>query len=166
MKLALVQPSLRREWWLRRGDEVVATLWIPLFRRRAAAEVAGRRLTFEREGGLRSTYLVRDELTGEQLARFRPEGRHRVLELGDQRAQWKHLGLGKGYGFVGPDGKPLLRAKVSSGIARTTGEVEVADDVSEQDALVAAVLASFLLIRKAEDTASAAASTTTVTTSP
>jgi hypothetical protein len=151
--------------WLRRGDDVVATLWIPLFRRRAAAEVAGRRLTFEREGGLRSAYLVRDELNGEQLARFRPEGRHRILELGDKPAEWKHLGLGKGYGFVGPDGKPLLHAKVVSGIARTNGEVEVADDVPEQDALVAAVLASFLLIRKAEDTASAAASSSAVTSS-
>jgi hypothetical protein len=104
-------------------------------------------------------------LTGEQLARFRPEGRHRILELGDQPAEWKHLGMGKGYGFVGPDGKPLLRAKVVSGIARTNGEVEVADDVPEQDALVAAVLASFLLIRKAEDTASAAASSSAVTSS-
>jgi hypothetical protein len=165
VELALVQPSLRREWWLRRGDEVVATLWIPLFRRRGAAEVVGRRLTFEREGGLRSAYLVRDALTGEQLARFRPDGRHRALELGDLRAEWKRLGRRRGYGFVGPDGEPLLRAKVASGIARTSGEVVVADDVPEQDALVAAVLASFLLIRKAEDAASAAASSAAVTTS-
>ncbi|MGB2876092.1 MAG: hypothetical protein WBB76_11550 [Gaiellaceae bacterium] len=161
MKLALVQPSLRREWSLRRGDEIVATLWIPLFRRRAAAEVTGRRLTFEREGGLRSAYRISDAMTDEQLARFRPEGRHRFLELGDRRAEWKHLGRGQGYGFVGPDGEALLRAKVASGIARTNGEVEVADDLPEQDALVAAVLASFLLIRKAEETAAASSGAVT-----
>jgi hypothetical protein len=164
VELALVQPSLRREWSLLRGDEVVATLWIPLFRRRAAAEIAGRRVTFEREGGVRTAYLVRDATTGEQLARFRPEGLHRVLELGDQRAEWKRLGPGKGFGFVGADGEQVLGAKVASGIARTQGEVEVDDNIPERDALVAAVLASFLLIRRAEDTASAAASSTAVAT--
>ena len=157
MKLALVQPSLRREWQLVRGDEVLATLWIQLFRRGGAAEIEGHRLKIEREGGLRSAYVIRHEETGEQLARVVPQGRKRVLELGDRTVAWKHLGLGKGHGFVGSDGEPLLRAKVSSGIMRTNGEVEVADDLPERDALVAAVVASFLLIRKSEDDASAAA---------
>lgn len=158
MKLDLVQPSLRRGWVLRRGDEVVATLRIPLFRRGAAADVAGRPLTIRREGGLRSEYAVRDAATDEQLARLRPRGLHHVLELGDRTAAWKRLGRGEGHGFVGPDGESLLRAKVSSGIVRTSGEVELADDVPEQEAPILALLASYLLIRKAEDQASAAAS--------
>jgi hypothetical protein len=161
VKLALVQPSLRREWQLRRDDEVLATLQIPLFRRGAAAEVAGDRLTIERRGGLRPEYLVRDTTTGEQRALLR----HRRLELGARSAEWKRLSWRGGYGFVGPDGEPFLHAKVSSGIARTNGEVEVDDDVAEPDALVAALLASFLLIRRAEDAASAAGSSAAVTTS-
>ena len=96
---------------------------------------------------------------------MRPQGLQRVLELGDLRAEWKHLGPGKGYGFVGPDGEPLLRAKVSSGIARTTGEVEIADDFPEEDAIVAALLASFLLVRKAENAAAATASSSTLASS-
>jgi hypothetical protein len=158
VKLALIQPSLRREWQLRHGDEVVAMLRIPLFRRGASADIAGRRLAIERHRGFRSQYLVRDETTREQLARLRPQGRRRLLELGDRSMEWKRLGRRDGHGFVGPDDTPLLRARVATGIARTTGEVEVADDVSEEDALVLALVASFLLIRKAEEKASAAAS--------
>ncbi|MGB2876160.1 MAG: hypothetical protein WBB76_11895 [Gaiellaceae bacterium] len=57
MKLALVQPTLRREWHLLRGDDLVARLWLPLFRRGAAADIAGRELTIQREGGLRPAYV-------------------------------------------------------------------------------------------------------------
>jgi hypothetical protein len=164
-KLSLRQPSLRREWQLRRGDDVAATLWIPLFRRGASAEVAGRRLAIERQGSIRSEFLVRDETTQEQLARLRPDGRRRVLELADRTAEWKRLGRKEGYGFVGADGEPFLRAKVASGLFHTNGEVEIAGDVPEQDALVLALLASYLVIRKAEDDASAAAASTTAATS-
>jgi hypothetical protein len=165
VKLALVQPSLRREWQLRRGDDVAATLRIPLFRSGAGADVAGRRLAIVRQGQMRSEYLVLDETTREQLARLRPEGRRRVLELGGRTAEWKRLGRKEGYGFVGADGEPFLRAKVTSGILHTNGEVEVADDVSDQDALVLALLGSYLVIRKAEADASAAASSTAVVAS-
>ena len=165
MKLALVQPSLRREWHLVRDDEIVAMLWIQLFRRSGAAEIGGRRLEIVRQGGLRSTHLVRDQATGEQLARLQSQGRKRVLELGDRTAEWKRLGRRLGYGFVGPDGELLLRAKVNSGIARTNSEIEIADELPEPDALVAAVLASFLLVRKAEEAASAAAGSVAATTS-
>jgi hypothetical protein len=162
VKLELAQPSLRREWQFRHGEEVVATLWIPLFRRGAAAEVKERRLMIERAGGIRSEYAVRDTTSNEELARFRPQGLHHVLELGGHVAEWKSLGWNKGHGFVDSDGKPLAKAKVSSGIARTSGQIEVADDLPEQDALVAALVAAYLLIRKAEDASSAAGSTAVV----
>jgi hypothetical protein len=149
VKLRLVQPSLRREWHLVRGDDVVATLWVQLFRRAGTADVAGKRLRIEREGRLRTEYVVREE----------PRFRQRTLELADRRLAWKHLGRGEGYGFVGPDDEPLVRAKIASGIARTNGEVEVADGLPEQEAILAALMACILLIRKAEDVAAASAST-------
>jgi hypothetical protein len=164
VKLDLIQPSLRREWQLRRRDNVAATLRIPLFRRGASAESAGRRLEIVRQGGIRSEYLVRDETTQERLARLRPEGRRRVLEFADRTAEWKRLGRKEGHGFVGPDGEPFLRAKVTSGLFHTNGEVEIDDDVPEQDALALALLASYLLIRKAEEDASAATAATTAAT--
>ena len=157
MRLAVVQPSIRREWELRRDGEAAATLRPHLFRRGAAAELSGRRLTIKREGGLRSEYAVRDATTGEQLARFRPERTHHVLELGERTVRWRRLGHREGHGFVGAHGEPLLRAKVSSRIAKTNGEVEVADELPEQEALVAALLAAYLLIRRAEDASSAGA---------
>jgi hypothetical protein len=157
VRLAVVQPSLRREWELRRDGEVAATLRRHLFRRGATAELAGRPLMIKREGGLRSEYAVLDATTGEQLARFRPERTHHVLELRDRTVQWRRLGRREGHGFVGAGGEPLLRAKVSSGIARTNGEVEVADELPEEEALVAALLAAYLLIRRAEEASSAGA---------
>jgi hypothetical protein len=165
MKLELVQPSLRREWQLRRGGDVMATLQIPLLRRGAFAELAGRRLKIARGGGLRAEYAVLDEGTQEQLARLRPDGRRRLLETSDRTAEWKQLSRKEGYGFVGPDGEPFVRAKVASGLVHTNGEVEVADDVPEQEAFLLALLASYLVIRKAEDDASAGAGSTAAVTS-
>jgi hypothetical protein len=161
MRLELVQPWLRREWELGRDGEVVGTLRINLFRRGAAAEVAGRPLTIKREGGIRSEYAVHDDATDERLARFRSERMHHVLELGDRTAEWKRLGWREGHGFVAPDGDLLLRGKVFSGIARTNGEIEVADELPEEDALVAALVASYLLIRRTEDQAAASATAAT-----
>ena len=126
MKVELVQPSLRREWQLRRGDDVIATLQIPLLRRGASADLAGRSLEIARVGGLRAEYVVLDGMTQEQLAHLRPDGRRRLLETADRTAEWKRLSRKEGYGFVGPDGEHFLRAKVSSGFAHTNGEVEVA----------------------------------------
>ena len=110
-----------------------------------------------RVGGLRAEYAVLDEGTQEQLARLRPDGRRRLLETSDRTAEWKRLSRKEGYGFVGPDGEPFVRAKVSSGLVHTNGEVEVANDVPEQEASLLALLASYLVIRKAEDDASTAA---------
>jgi hypothetical protein len=165
VKLALVQPTLRREWQLRRDEVVIATLRIPLFRSGARAEAAGRRLAIDKRGQVRPEYLIRDEATQEELSRLRPDRGRRVLELGDRPAEWKRLGRKEGYGFIGPDGERFVRAKVSSGLFHTNGEVELADDLPEQDALVLAVLASYLVLRKAEDDASAVAASTTAVTS-
>jgi hypothetical protein len=128
-------------------------------------ELAGRRLEIAREGGLRAEYLVRDAATQEQLAHLRPDGRRRLLETADRTAEWKRLSRKEGYGFVDPAGEPFLRGKISSGVFHTNGEVDVADDVPDQEAFVLALLASYLVIRKAEDDASAAAGSTAAVTS-
>lgn len=163
MKLRLVQPKLRRAWELRRGDELVATLRIPFLRRGAEIEVGGQRFALERSGLVRTSVAVRDTATGEERVRIGRENLRRVLELGGQRTEWRSLGWGSTYGFVGPDGEPLVRGKVSQGITRSNGEIEVADSLPENEALLAAALTAYLLIRKAEDNASAAAGSVAAT---
>jgi hypothetical protein len=166
-KFALVQPSVRRrEWQLRSGDDVKAVLRLPALRSGGRAEVAGRPLRIERHGSLRAEYAVRDETTGEEVARLRRDGRRSVLELDGRQAEWKRLGRKEGYGFVGADGAPLVRARVSSGLLRATGEVQLDPALDEQAAVVAALLASYLLIRKHEEEATAAAGATTAATGP
>jgi hypothetical protein len=163
VKLRLVQPKLRRAWELRRGDEVVATLRIPFLRRGAEIEVGGQKLALERSGLVRTSVAVRDTATGEERMRIGRENLRRVLELGGQRTEWRSLGWGSTYGFVGPDGEPLVRGKVSQGITRSNGEIEVTDSLPENEALLAAALTAYLLIRKAEDNSSAAAGSVAAT---
>jgi hypothetical protein len=163
VKLRLVQPKLRRAWELRRGDEVVATLRIPFLRRGAEIEVGGERFALERSGLVRTSVAVRDTATGEERMRIGRENLRRVLELGGQRTEWRSLGWGSTYGFVGPDGEPLVRGKISQGITRSNGEIEVTDSLPENEALLAAALTAYLLIRKAEDNASAAAGSVAAT---
>ena len=86
-----------------------------------------------------------------------------MLELGGQRTEWRSLGWGSTYGFVDATGEPLVRGKVSQGLTRTNGEMEVADSLPQDEALLAAALTAYLLIRKAEDNASAAAPTIAAT---
>ena len=136
MKLRFVQPKLRRAWELRRGDEVVAILRIPAFRRGAEVQIAGER------------------------HELKPQ---RVLELGGRRAEWKGLGRKAGSGFVGPDGETLARGTVRTGLAKTTGELEVADELPEQEALLAAGMTAYLLIRKADEASGAVAATIAAT---
>jgi hypothetical protein len=163
VKLRLVQPKLRRAWELRRGDEVVATLRIPFLRRGAEIEVGGQRFALERSGLVRTSVALRDTATGEERIRIGRENLRRVLELGGQRTEWRSLGWGSTYGFVGPDGEPLVRGKVSQGITRSNGEIEVADSLPENEALLAAALTAYLLIRKAVDNSSAAAGSVAAT---
>lgn len=163
MKLHLVQPKLRRAWELRRGDEVVASLRIPLLRRGAEIEIGDQKLAIEPSGLVRTSVAVRDTATGDERMRVVRENLHRVLELGGQRTEWRSLGWGSTYGFVDAAGEPLVRAKVAQGLTRTNGEIEVADSLPADEALLAAALTAYLLIRRAEDTASAGASTVAAT---
>jgi hypothetical protein len=155
--LALVQPMRRREWELRHGDEKVAELRLPAMLGAGSAQVGDRGLTIRARGIFRREHVLADDATGEEVASVRG----RTLELrGVERAEWKSLGRGAGYGLVGPDGEPWLRAKVSAGAFRTTGQIEVAPG---HDIAVPGLLAAYLLIRKVEEAAAASAATVTAT---
>jgi len=161
MRFELVQPSLRREWELRGDGQVLARMRLPLLRRGASVEVGTRELEIARVGGLRSEHAVRDLVTREELAHQRGN----KIDLGGRTAEWKRLGRKEGHGFVGPEGELLVRVKISSGLLHTNGEAEAGESVAEQEALVLALLGSYLLIRKAEDDAAAAGAATSAVAS-
>jgi hypothetical protein len=87
------------------------------------------------------------------------------VQVGLRSAEWKRLGRKEGHGFVGPRGELLVWVKISGGLLHTNGEAEAGEAVAEQDALVLALLGSYLLIRKAEDEASAAGAASVAATS-
>jgi hypothetical protein len=61
-RYTLVQPSPRRRWELRQGDQLIATLDVPVLRRRATARVGDERWQLEIKGEGRRTEDVRVEL--------------------------------------------------------------------------------------------------------
>jgi hypothetical protein len=156
--LELVQPTRRREWELRHGDERLGSLQLPAMRRGGKARVGDRELEIRANGFFKVEHLVVDAGTGDEVACVRQNTLERP---GLEESARKSLGRGKGHGFVAADGEPWLRAKVSSGLFRTTRQLEVAPG---HDVAVPAVLAAYLLIRTAEEVASSAAGATVVAT--
>jgi hypothetical protein len=157
VKLLLLQPSRRREWELRQGDELVAALSLPALKSGGRGTARDRAVELRTRGLLRREHFVVDAATAEELARVRG---HTVELRGIETAEWKSLGRGQGSGLVGPDGEPWLRARVSTGAFRTTGQVEVA---AGHDPALPALIAAYLLIRKADETAAAASATVAAT---
>jgi hypothetical protein len=157
VKLLLLQPSRRREWELRNGDELVAELSLPAMRIGGSGRAGDRALAISTHGLFKREHIVADAATGEVLARVRG---HAVELRGLESAEWKSLGRRSGHGLVGPEGEPWLRAKVSSGAFRTTGQVEIA---AGHDPALPALIAAYLLIRRAEEAAAAASATVAAT---
>ena len=157
----LTQPTARRrEWQLRQGAEPRASLRIPMFRSGAQAETPDGEIRIERRGRIRSGYAVVDGTTGRELARLEPDGRRRVLKLDGLTAEWKRLGHKQGFGFEGSAGQPLVSARVRSGLIRSSGEVKINAGLDERQAILAALLACYLLIRRNEEAAAGAAGST------
>ena len=119
--------------------------------------VGSRSLRIQRRGRLRGDYVVRDETIGEDVARLHRDGRWRLLELDGRAMEWKRLGSKEGFGFIDADGEPLLRAKLRSGLARTSCEVRIDARLAEREALVAALIACYLRIRKNDEEAASVA---------
>ncbi len=148
----LVQPSAwRREWQLVSAGEVRARLRMPAIHGAPSLELAGRALLVERHERVRPDRVLRDPETGEVLATLHSEGRRLLLEQPAGAYEWKRLEQKGWYGFVDPAAGPVVRARIRSGL-RTTGSVEVERVLSGTDALVAALLACLLLIRKRDET--------------
>ncbi len=84
-----------------------------------------------------------------------------MLELDGLIGEWRNLGRQHGFGFVGEDGDPFVTAKVRSGLLRSSGEVKINASLDELAAIVAALLACYLLICRNEEAASGAAASTT-----
>jgi hypothetical protein len=156
-KLTLLQPTRRRQWEIRQGEELLAGFRLPSMKRGGKARVGDRELEIRASGLFKVEHVVVDAATGEEVARVR---RNTLERPGLEPAAWKSLGRGRGHGFVAADGEEWLRAKVSSGLLRTTGQIEVA---AEHDPALPALLAAYLLIRKAEENATAASATVAVT---
>jgi hypothetical protein len=160
--LSLEQASAaRRRWRLVERGEVKALLEIPLFRSGARVSAGDSRLKIERQGGLRATYVLRHEASGE-LGRVGRQGRRMILEVGGRSAEWRHFE--RSFGFVADDGTPLLRTKIRSGLLRISGEIAIKADLPDRDGLIAALLAAYLLIRKSEDEQAAGAAAATAAT--
>jgi hypothetical protein len=157
VKLLLLQPTRRREWEIRQGDELVAQLSLPVMRSGGRGSAGGRELEIRTHGVLRREHIVVDATTGEELARVHG---HTVELRGLETADWKSLGRGQGYGLVGPDGEPWLRAMAKSSTFRTTGQVETA---AGHDPALPSLIAAYLLIRKADEAAAAASATVAAT---
>ena len=157
---SLVQPTARRrEWQLSKGDAQKALLRIPIFRAGAEGQTPDGELRIERRGRLHRGYAVFDS-AGREVARL--EGR--VFRLDGMTAEWKRLGRGQGFGFVGADGQRLLSARVRTGLLRSSGEVTTSG-LTESQAIVAALLACYILIRRNEEAASGAAASSAVVAS-
>jgi hypothetical protein len=157
VKLLLLQPTRRREWEIRQGEELVAKLSLPAMRSGGRGSAGGRELEIRTHGILKREHVVVDAASGEELARVRG---HAVELRGIESADWKSLGRGQGYGLAGPDGEPWLRARVKSSTFRTTGQVEIA---AGHDPALPSLIAAYLLIRKADEAVAAASATVAAT---
>jgi hypothetical protein len=150
----LVQPRLRRrEWELRRGEEVRARLRLSTLRPGATAEAGERRLSIEQRGWWRPELVVRDGSTGEEVARFR----RNELDLGGRTFEWKRSA------FVDGSGEPLVTVKMKRGFVRSSTEVLVAVTLPEQNALDMALLAAYLILSRSAAAAAGAAAAVTAT---
>ena len=94
VKLLLVQPTRRREWELRQGDELMAELSLPALRSGGSARAGDRVLAVATHGLFKREHVFSDAATGEELARVRG---HTVELRGIESADWKSLGRGQGY---------------------------------------------------------------------
>lgn len=127
-----------RELGLRLGDEVRAVLRVPMFGWTARGEVAGRAVRIELQQG-----VIRDDRTGEEIAQLR---RGKLLAFDGVAASWKYLGPREGFAFVAQDGQPLLHARLKPGWRRSA-ELQVDGGMAEWQALVTALVATYLLVQ-------------------
>ena len=151
MEFDLVQPTLRRQWHLRRAGDVAAILHVPAFRRGATATVGA--ASWRIEGT--ADCVVRDDRTGAELARLRTHRGRCMLEVGDHAAAWERRG--NRAVAVDRSGVALVHATLRPRLLRWSGTVRVRSTLPDRGATAAALLACYVLIRATEQAAAAAA---------
>jgi hypothetical protein len=123
----LSQPSVRREWHLSRDGRVAAVLRVPVFRRGGRADVGGEPWRIDESGRVRPDYLVRDERSGREIARF-----------------------------AAASGSEDVRVALRSRLLRSSGTIAVSDSLSDPEATAMALLGAYSAIRGADRVAAAA----------
>lgn len=167
--LRWTQPALlKREYELRAGDEVVATLrWQKTFGSLALAETANGTWTFKRSGFLRPKVMVRVPGSETEVATFKPGwGGEGTLRFSDGRYyQWQHTNFWRSdWFFSDQGGEPLVHFKAefeaSAAVILFKHAAEVKFEptaASVPDLSLLTALGWYLMVLMSEDAAGAVA---------
>ena len=155
------QPSLlKRQYELRAGDEVIATLRQKGFGSLALAETAGGSWTLKRSGFLRPKVSVRSESETE-MAVFKPAWCGTgTLRLADGACyHWQNTSFWRSaWAFADEAGNPLVHFKPEAALWKRSAEMKVeAGARALPDLSLLAVLGWYLMILASDDAAVVAA---------
>jgi len=154
--LRWTQPSsFKRDFQLRAGEEVVATLrWQKPAGSLALAESAGGAWTFKRSGFLTPTVSVRPQGSETAIAVFKAGGRGEgTLQFTDgRRYQWLIAGFWRPkWSFASDAGGPLIHFKYDLAFLQQTMEVEIEPGGAPlQDLPLLATLGWYLIVLLSE----------------
>ncbi|MGA9140568.1 MAG: hypothetical protein WBZ29_10105 [Methanocella sp.] len=171
MALKWVQPRARSPFFeLRANDDALATLSREkLFGTLATAQTAEKTWTFKRVGFLQTRVTVRSPGYDADLATFKPAWSYSgTLDIQGRPYAWKQLSfMGTKWGFVRPDGAPIVTFKHAGGldtIFKLEADVEISPgEVSiNADLPLLLTLGWYIMVMMADDTMAAAVVTTTI----
>jgi hypothetical protein len=160
--LRWAQPgALSREYELRAGDEVLATLrWQKTFGSLALAEAADGTWTFKRSGFLRPKVTVRAPGSEAEVAVFKPSwGGEGTLRFSEGRGyQWVNTSFWRSeWAFTNEAGEPLIHFKPEVAFFKQAAEVKVEPRaVTASDLPLLTVLGWYLMLLLSEDAGAAA----------
>jgi hypothetical protein len=161
--LRWTQPrALSREYELRAGDEVLATLrWQKAFGSLALAEAADGTWTFKRSGFLRPKVTVRLPGSEAEVAVFKPSwGGEGTLRFSEGRPyQWVNTSFWRSeWAFASEGSEPLIHFKLEFAFFKHAAEVKVEPGAfAVPDLALLTVLGWYLMLLLSEDAAGAAA---------
>jgi len=161
-ELKWTQPSgMRREFELRDGDELVATLrFRSAFGSFATAETAEGSWTFKRVGFWSTRVTICPAGSEQEIAAFRNSTWHGggTLELADGRRYRASTNFWQSrYEFQDPAEKPLVRFQRIGGLFHLSAQVEIAQAAAELPELPWLVALGWYLAVKMHDDAGGAA---------
>jgi hypothetical protein len=161
--LQWTQPApLKREYELRAGDKVVATLrWQKAFGSLALAETTAGAWTFKRSGFLRPKVTVRGLGSEKEVAVFKSSwGGEGTLRFSDGPCyQWQNTSFWRSaWAFANEAGESLVHFKPEVAVFKQSAEVKVEPGAfSLPDLSLLTVLGWYIMLLLSEDAAGAAA---------